>query len=76
MEDSIAITKLSQIKKVVRKLEQTQKNSRQVDMDVPMELLVGSLFPNLLNNFREKITQSYIEGFNAGKASVLEDDCK
>jgi len=43
---------------------------------VPMEFIISAFFPDAYDNLKAAIAQSYIEGFNAGKESIMEDDGK
>ena len=64
--DVMDFTKLSRLRKMVNTLESAA--GPQNDMDVSFEYIAASLFPNLYNNVREKMTQQYIEGYNKGKS--------
>lgn len=73
MEEIIAFVRLNEIKKLVRKLEQIQKDTKQPNMKVSMEMVVGSLFPDLFKNFQSHLSQNYIIGFNEGYAKAMEE---
>lgn len=45
-----------------------EANNAPDDMELSFERIIGLLFPLSLDYMREMITQSYIEGYNAGKA--------
>lgn len=64
--DYISIDK---IEKIINQLK-IQKIDK-----VPMSYVV-SLFPNAYENLKTNMAKEYIRGFEDGKASVLEDDCK
>lgn len=55
-------TKLSTLKRMIESIE--KNGSPQKDMDISFEFIVGSLFPDALNNMKELCTQKYIEGYN------------
>lgn len=64
MDKPIDIVKLSRLKKIVEAAE--KHNHDEIDIDISFEFLVGSCFPNVLNNIKERLnfehTQGYIEG--------------
>lgn len=64
--DYISIDK---IEKVINQLKKQKMNK------IPMSFVV-SLFPNAYENLKANMAKEYIRGFEDGKASVLEDDCK
>lgn len=64
MEQSV---KIRQIKKFISSLE---KNGMKDDTDITFSFLIISLFPKAYDNITEKMSQQYIEGYNAAKKQL------
>lgn len=64
--ESLGTTTLARIKKIVSAIELHQKDKNDEDVDITMEFLVGSLFPELFNNFNMKMAEEYHRGFMDG----------
>lgn len=55
--------KLSKLKQLLEKIEtETQAN----EMDISFEFICASCFPQIYDNIKDRITQTYIEGFQDG----------
>lgn len=66
-EKTTGLTTLGKIKDIVKMYEEKGAND---DFELSFERIIGLLFPLSLNYMKEMITQSYIEGYNAGKAET------
>ncbi len=64
--ESLGITTLARIKKIIGAVELHKNGKDDEDVDVTMEFIVGSLFPELLTNFNNKINSEYHRGFKDG----------
>lgn len=64
--ESLGITTLARIKKIIGAIELHKNGKDDEDVDVTMEFIVGSLFPELLTNFNNKINSEYHRGFKDG----------
>lgn len=64
--ESLGITTLARIKKIIGAIELHKNGKDDEDVDVTMEFIVGSLFPELLTNFNNKINSEYHRGFRDG----------
>ena len=75
--ESLGITTLARIKKIISAVELHKNGKNDEDVDITMEFIVGSLFPELLTNFNNKINSEYHRGFrdgyNCGVESGWED---
>ena len=75
--ESLGLTTLARIKKIIGAIELHKNGKDDEDVDVTMEFIVGSLFPELLTNFNNKINSEYHRGFrdgyNCGVESGWED---
>lgn len=74
--------KLSHLKKVVKHVERDLMSidfsERGIDPDVSFEFLIGSLFPTVYKNIMDAMskerTQAYIEGYNAAKEEMRNEN--
>lgn len=64
--ESLGITTLARIKKIIGAVELHKNGKDDEDVDVTMEFIVGSLFPELFKNFQAKIADEYQRGFREG----------
>lgn len=71
METELANVRISTINKALRIIKNA--NPTNSDPEVTFEYLIGSLYPNVMNNIREAMTRQYIEGYNKGKADAQND---
>lgn len=58
---------LSVVRQALDKITKELPDMAEEDIMLNFEFLVGSFFPHALENMRNAITQSYIEGYNEGK---------
>lgn len=58
--------KLSKLYKILEKVEQNTETSPE-ELDITFEFICASLYPDIFNNIKDKIMQSYIEGYNAAR---------
>ena len=69
----IDTVKYSHFKKCLRALERDFKGQPKVldNIDISFEYVIGSLFPNILSNIQDEMSNQYIKGFrdrvNIGK---------
>lgn len=69
----IDIVKYSHFKKCLKSLERDFKGQPKVldNIDISFEYVIGSLFPNILSNIQNEMSNQYIKGFtdriNIGK---------
>ena len=74
MDKNLDIVKLKTLKDAIKSIERDFAGQPiNIDeVEITFEYLVGSFFPKVMNNINEYIkqekTNSYIEGYNAGKA--------
>ena len=70
--DNLPTIPLSQVKKLIEKIETTQSEETRLSF----EFVIGSLFPTIYNNIMDSIkdayTQGFIDGTNQGKEKVDE----
>lgn len=70
---SIDTVKYSHFKKCLRALERDFEGQPKVldNIDISFEYVIGSLFPNILSNIQDEMSNQYIKGFrdrtNIGK---------
>ena len=74
--ESLGITTLARIKKIIGAIELHKNGKDDEDVDVTMEFIVGSLFPELLTNFNNKINSEYHRGFKDGYNCGVESGWK
>jgi hypothetical protein len=56
------ITKLGQLRKIVKKLDKLDDNT-----DITFEFLLTALFPSVWNNIQEEMRNQYTRGYLQGK---------
>ena len=56
--------KYGTLKKIMERLEKTNLND---ESEITFEFLVGSCFPNILNNIKTEIHKQYTKGYIEGK---------
>lgn len=73
MQENLDTVKLERIKRCVESIEKHFENEpeRLQGIEVSFEYIIGSLFPNVLNNIKDEMTKNYIAGFESGKNSLL-----
>ena len=64
--ETLGITTLARIEKILEAVKLHQKDKDAEDVEITMEFLVGSLFPELFKNFEAKIADEYQRGFRDG----------
>lgn len=64
--ETLGITTLARIEKIIDAVKLHQKDKDAEDVEITMEFLVGSLFPELFKNFEAKIADEYQRGFMDG----------
>ena len=64
MKESLEVVKLSTLEKTIKKIKDELKEE---DADLSFEFIIGSFFPNVLNNIKKAFTQNYIQGYNDAK---------
>lgn len=75
MENDFSKVKLSKLEQIIKGLRKEMKVEKG-DLEIPMEYIISALFPDAYDNIKEAMAKQYMEGFNAGRKSLLEDDCK
>lgn len=68
--DEISYVSLDKLIQITNELKEKEVEK------VPMEFIISAFFPDAYDNLKTAIAQSYMEGFKAGKESVMEDDGK
>lgn len=68
-EKQLDTVKLSTLKKAIKKIE--KQIAPQKDCDISFEFLIGSFFPNIMDNIKAKFTQNYLEGYKIGKEESI-----
>ena len=68
--ESLGVTTLARIKKIIGAIELHKNDKDDENIDITMEFLVGSLFPELLVNFNRKISEEYQRGFRDGYNAI------
>lgn len=64
----ITCTSLGALKRVVARIERDYEN-QEIDIEtimIPLEFVIGSLFPNTYNSMKDLMTQQYIDGYQMG----------
>ena len=64
--ETLGITTLARINKILDAVKLHQKDKADEDVEITMEFLVGSLFPELFNNFQHNMNEEYHRGFKDG----------
>jgi hypothetical protein len=72
--ETLGITTLARIEKILEAVKLHQKDRDAEDVEITMEFLVGSLFPELFTNFSKKIADEYHRGFMDGYRCGQEGD--
>lgn len=73
-DKSLATVKVKNLKNAIKCIERDFKGQpiNTDEMEITFEYLIGSFFPQVMNNINETIKnerlKAYIEGYNAGKA--------
>lgn len=70
MNNSYGSVKYGTVRKALRQIKKQCENvvNDVDDIDISFEFLVGSFFPEILDNIREFGKDQYIQGYNDGKA--------
>lgn len=63
MNQSLNNVKLSQLKKMIEKLDEQYKGE---DIDLSFEFLVGSFYPHVFQNVQKALSDAYTKGFIEG----------
>lgn len=69
LEYEFDTTELSRVKHIVKLIEDKLPEGIE-DCSISFTFFMGALFPDILNNIKEAVTQSYIEGFKEGAKNV------
>ena len=64
--ETLGVTTLARINKILDAIRLHQKDKDDEDVEITMEFLVGSLFPELFKNFQQKLSEEYQRGFMDG----------
>lgn len=64
--------KLSTLKKAIKQIE--KQIAPRKDCDVSFEYIIGSFFPEVLNNIKDEFTRNYLEGYKAAKEEDKVED--
>ena len=64
--------KLSILKKAIKQIE--KQIAPRKDCDVSFEYIIGSFFPEVLNNIKNEFTRNYLEGYKAAKEEDKVED--
>ena len=69
MGENLDAVKLERIKRCVESIEKHFENEpeRLQDIEVSFEYIIGSFFPQIMDNIKTEMTRKYIEGFNSGQ---------
>ncbi len=67
--ETLGVTTLARINKRLDAVKLHQKDKDDENVEITMEFLVGSLFPELFKNFQVKISEEYQRGFREGYKS-------
>ncbi len=57
---------LSKIEAAIGSIKKHYPDKNSDDINVTFEFLIGSFYPNILNNIKKALTESYINGYNEG----------
>jgi hypothetical protein len=72
--ETLGVTTLARINKILDAVKLHSKDKDEESVEITMEFLVGSLFPELFKNFQAKISEEYQRGFREGyKARQISD---
>lgn len=72
--ETLGVTTLARINKILDAVKLHQKDKDDENVEITMEFLVGSLFPELFNNFQYKINEEYQRGFKDGYNCGMESN--
>ena len=64
--------KLSTLERFIKKTKKQISPKR--DCDISFEFLIGSFFPEVLNNIKKEFTKNYITGYNAAKEQFYNEN--
>lgn len=64
-DNCLGTVPLKKVKAAIKSLE--SKCPEEKELSISFEYLIGSFFPQVLDNIHTLIKDSYIEGFNEGK---------
>lgn len=67
--DELDFISIEKIEEIIQKVRDSGAE------EVPMSFVI-SLFPNAYENLKEILAKEYIRGYNDGRNSLSEDDCK
>lgn len=57
--------KLSTLEKTIRRIK--KEIAPKKDCDISFEFIIGSFFPDIMNNIKNEFTRNYLEGYKAAK---------
>lgn len=66
MNNDIDYVSLARLERMVESLSKHPYLEDKEEIQVSFEYIVGSLFPDILDNIKDEITKSYIQGYNDG----------
>lgn len=64
---SVGSVPFTKVKRALEDIEKQSAGKKLEHVQISFEYLVGSFFPEIIDNIRQQISQSYIEGYNDGK---------
>lgn len=70
--DTLGTVTLERIEHIAEVVRNHSHGKEDKDIDVTMEFLVGSLFPELFKNFEAKMSSEYQRGFRDGYNCIKE----
>lgn len=68
--ESYGSIKLSQLKKAIAQIENVSKDK---DVDITFEYLIGSFFPEVVKNVREEANKQYTAGYFEGMKAASKE---
>lgn len=57
---------LSKIETAIDSIRKYYPDKNSDDIDITFEFLIGSFYPNILDNIKKALTENYINGYNEG----------
>jgi hypothetical protein len=72
--ETLGVTTLARINKILDAVKLHSKDKDEESVEITMEFLVGSLFPELFKNFQAKISEEYQRGFREGYTCGIESN--
>lgn len=74
--ESYGSVKYGEVRKALRQIKKQFENTTlDIDnIDISFEFLVGSFFPEIMENIRKFGVQQYIQGYNDGKADKEKEE--